>query len=123
MWQSVSVDLAMPLADGSANKHSRSMQLYVNIVHFLKLMRVVLKNVPLERWNQLMIGDFKTVNLAWVNKVAMIGYPWLFVYEIACRYEERMLNAAPGERIHPCRTPLYISCHSIGLSLTLTAAI
>ena len=39
-------DLAMSLADESANKHLRSMQLYVNIVHFLKLMRVVLKHVP-----------------------------------------------------------------------------
>ena len=63
MWQSVSVDLAMSLADESANKHSRSMQLYVNIVHYLKLMRVVLKHVPLERLIQLMSGGLKTVNL------------------------------------------------------------
>jgi len=43
------IDLAMSLAEESANKHSRSKQLYVNIVHYLKLMRVVLKHVPLER--------------------------------------------------------------------------
>ena len=52
------------------------MQLYVNKVHFLKLMRAVLKHFPLERWIQLMIGGFKTVNLAWVNKIAVIGYTW-----------------------------------------------
>ena len=43
-----------------------------------------------------MIGGFKTVNLAWINKVAMNGYTWLFVYENACRYEERV-NAAPEQ--------------------------
>ena len=64
MWQSVSVDLAMSLADESAIKHSRSMQLYVNIVHFLKFMWVVLIYVPRERWIQVMNGVFKTVNLA-----------------------------------------------------------
>ena len=32
-----------------------------------------------------MIGGFKPVNLAWVNKVA-----WLSVYEIAPSYEEGM---------------------------------
>ena len=67
------------------------MQLYVNIaVHFLKLMRAILKYVPLERW----IGGFETVNLAWVNKIALIGYTWLFVYQIARSYEGRM-NAGP----------------------------
>ena len=54
----------MSLADSAANKHSRSVQLYVNIVHFLELMRVVLKHVLLERRVQLMIDGFKTVNLA-----------------------------------------------------------
>ena len=44
-------------------------------------MRAVLELVPLERWTQLMIGGLKTVNLAWVNKNAMIGYTWIFVYE------------------------------------------
>ena len=71
----------MSLADESVNKHLCSMQLYVNIVHFLKLMQVVLKLVPLERWIQHMIGGFKTINLAWVNKVAMNGYTCFFVYE------------------------------------------
>ena len=86
----------MSLADDSANKHFCSMLLFVNIVHFLKLMRVVLKHVPLEHWIQFMIGGFKTVRLAWVNKVAMIGcYTWLFVDESLRRYEGRM-NAAPG---------------------------
>ena len=89
-----SLDLAMSLADESANKHSCSMQLYVNKVNFLKLMRVVLKHIPLERWIQLMIGGLKTVNLAWINKTPMISYTWLFVYESLRRYEGWM-NAAP----------------------------
>ena len=89
------LDRAMSLADESANKHLCSMQLCVNIVHFLKLMRVVLKQVPLERWILLMIGGFKPVSLVWVNKVAMIGYTWLFVYDSLRRYEGR-INAAPG---------------------------
>ena len=79
MRQSVLLNLAMSLADESANKHSRSMQLYVNVVHFLKLIGVVLNHVPLERWNQLMIGGFKTVNLAWVNKIVVTGYTCFFV--------------------------------------------
>ena len=70
----------MSLADESANKHLCSMQLYVNVVHFLNLMLAVLKHVPLERWTQFMIGGFKTVKLAWVNKIALNGYTWLFVY-------------------------------------------
>ena len=74
MRQRVSLDLALSFADESAHNYSRSMQLYVNIVHFLKFMRVVLKFVPLERWIQLMIGGFKTVNLAWINKIVVIGY-------------------------------------------------
>ena len=69
------------------------MQYYVNIVHFLKLMRVVLKHVPFERWIQLMIGGFRTVNLAWVNKVALNGYTWLFVYASLRRYEGRFIAA------------------------------
>ena len=83
----------MLLAVESASKHLCSMLLCVNIIHFLKLMRVVLKHVPLERWIQLMICGFKTVNLAWVNKAAMIGYTWHFVYESLRRYEGR-INAA-----------------------------
>ena len=55
----------MSLADKSANKHLCSMQLYVNKVHFLKLMRAVFKQGTLERWIQLMIGDFKAVSIAW----------------------------------------------------------
>ena len=77
----------MSLADESANKHLCSMQLYVNIVHFLKLMQAVLKHVPLERWIQLLIGGFKTINLAWVNKFAMSSYTWRFVYESPRRYD------------------------------------
>ena len=44
----------------------------------------------LERWIQLTIGGFKTVNLAWWNKIAMIGYTGLYVYESDRRYEGRM---------------------------------
>ena len=74
-------------------------------------MRTVLKHVPLDRRIQLMIGGIKTVNLEWVNKVAIIGYTWIFVYESLRRYEGRM-NAAPtlpkwrkkcnvSRRLHP----------------------
>ena len=80
----------MSLTDVSAYKHLRSMQLHVNIVHFLKLTRAVLKHVPLERWIQLMIGGFKTVNLAWVNKIVMMIYTWFFAYESVRRYKGRM---------------------------------
>ena len=62
---------------------------------FLKLMREVLKHVPFECCIQLMIGGLKTVNLAWVNKNAMIGYTWLFAYDSARRYRGWM-NAAPA---------------------------
>ena len=41
-----------------------------------------------------MIDGFKTVNLAWVNKIGMIGYTILFVYE-STRWYEGQMNAAP----------------------------
>ena len=72
----------MSLSDVSANMHLRSMQSYFNIVHFLKLV----KNIPLEGWIQLFIGGFKSVGLAWVNKIAVTGYAWFFVYESAHIY-------------------------------------
>ena len=50
---------------------------------------MLVKNVPLERWIQLMTGGFTTVNLSWVNKIAVIGYTRLYVYQIAHSYEER----------------------------------
>ena len=84
----------MSLADESAIKHLCIMQLYVSIVHFLKLMRAVLEHVPLERWIELMTGGFKTVSSAWVNKFDMIGYTRLFVHESARRYKG-LMNAAP----------------------------
>ena len=71
----------------SANKHLQSVQFRASKALFLKLMRAVLKHVPLERFIQLMIGGLKTVNLAWVNKTAVIGYTRLFVYESAGRDE------------------------------------
>ena len=45
-----------------------------------------------------MIGGFKTVNLAWVNKFAMISFTKLHVYQIARSYEGR-INAAPECKI------------------------
>ena len=51
-------------------------------------------NVPLERWIKVMIGGFKTVSLASLNEVVVIGYTWLFVYECARSYKGRM-NAVP----------------------------
>ena len=41
-----------------------------------------------------MTGGLKTVNLAWVNKIAVIDCTWLFVYESALTYEVGR-NAAP----------------------------
>ena len=37
-----------------------------------------------------MFGVLKTVNLAWVKKIAVIGYTWLFVNQRAFSYEEGM---------------------------------
>ena len=37
-----------------------------------------------------MTGDFKTVKLAWVNKIVVIGLTWLFVSQRAHAYEGRM---------------------------------
>ena len=37
-----------------------------------------------------MIGCFKTVNLVWVNKNAVIGYAWRLVYQRANCHEEHM---------------------------------
>ena len=45
-----------------------------------------------------MVGSFKTVNLAWVNKIAMTGYAWLLVHESIRMYEERM-NATPEQEL------------------------
>ena len=71
------------------------MQLHVNIVHFLKRMGDThKKNIPPESWIQLMTGGFKTVSLAWVNKIAGIGYTRSFVYESAQSYEEE-IHAPP----------------------------
>ena len=56
------------------------------MAHFLKLMQVVVKHVPHERWIQHMIGGLSTVNLT-----------WLFVHESALAYEGRR-NAAQGLR-------------------------
>ena len=89
----VARDGAIGLADVSAIKHLQSMQLQASKALFLKLMRVVLKHVPLECWIQHMTGGFKTVSLAWVFKIAVIGCKWLFVYKSALTYEGRM-NAA-----------------------------
>ena len=83
------------MADESPNKHLQCVQLRASKALFPKLMRAVLKHVPLESWIQLMIGGLKTVNLAWVNKIAVIGCTWLFVYESSVTYEGRM-NVAPA---------------------------
>ena len=47
-----------------------------------------------------MIGGLKTVNLAWVNKIAVIGCTWLFVYESALTYETRMGAALEQKKMH-----------------------
>ena len=97
------------MADVSAHMHLQSMQLRASKALFVKLMRVVLKHVPRERWIRYMTGGFKTVNLSWVNKIAVIVGTWLFVYESAPTYEGRM-NAAPsllsGKKKH---LPLYFA--------------
>ena len=49
---------------------------------------VLVKNVSLERWIQLMIGGFKTVSLAW-KKIAVIGYTWvLFMKDLIATRKE-----------------------------------
>ena len=83
----VARDGAIGFTEVSANKHLQNMQLRECMVLFLKLMRVVLKHVPLVRWIQHMIGGLKTLSLAWVFKIALIGCTWLFVYESALTYE------------------------------------
>ena len=91
------IDVAMSLAEGSANKHLCSMQFYVNKVHFLKLLRVVLNMfyLKLNSANDWWLQSCKLGNeWAWVNKIDMIGYIWLFVYENPRTYQGRM-NAGP----------------------------
>ena len=63
-------------------------------------MAVPLKNVLLEPCIQLMTCGLKTVNLAWLNKIAVIACTWLFVYESASSYEGRM-NAAQDIACYP----------------------
>ena len=41
-----------------------------------------------------MIGGFNTVILAWVNKNALFGYTWLFVYQRPRSYEG-LMNGGP----------------------------
>jgi len=84
----------LSLADASANEHSRSVQLYVNIVNFFKADASSLKtcstwtvNSAYDWWLQ----NCKLGNAwAWVYKIAMIGYTWLFVYESLRSYQGRM---------------------------------
>ena len=82
------------LADVSANKHIHSVQSRANLVLFSKVHGTTLKNVLLERSIQLIIGCLKTVNLTWVNKIAVIECTRLFAYERVRSYEGQM-NAAP----------------------------
>ena len=49
-----------------------------------------MKNVPLEHWIQFMGGGFKNLNFAWINKNAVIGYTWLFVYQRTHSFEEEI---------------------------------
>ena len=51
-------------------------------------MGIVVKNIPLEPWIQLMFKGLKNLNLAWVNKIAVMGHTWPFVYQRAHSYEE-----------------------------------
>ena len=69
------------------------MELYVNIVHFPKLMWVTLKKFHLERYIQLMIDGFET------PKIAVIAYTYFFVYESPHSYEEGM-HILSGFQIH-----------------------
>ena len=91
----VARDCSIWLANVSTIKHIHSVLLRENLVLFLKLTAPPLKNLLLERCSQHMIGGLKTVNLTWVNKIAVIGGTWIFVYESARSYERR-LNAAPN---------------------------
>ena len=37
-----------------------------------------------------MIGGFEPVSLAWINKIAIMGYTWFSVYESVHSYEDRV---------------------------------
>ena len=37
--------------------------------------------------------------MTWLNKITMIDYTWLFVYESARSYEEGMHAIAPPEQV------------------------
>ena len=88
----------MSLADVSTNKHLPSKKLCMQTCYTsLRTYGLVVNNVPLERWIQLIIGDFKTVNLARANETAVIGYTRIFVYQRARCYKGRM-NAGPDHR-------------------------
>ena len=59
---------AIWLADVSANKQQLHLQLHVKILHFPKLIESSRKkNILIECYIQLMIGDLKTVYYACVN--------------------------------------------------------
>ena len=49
----------MSFFDVKANKQLRSLQMRVNIVHFKDSREVLVKNIPLERWIQLVIVGSK----------------------------------------------------------------
>ena len=95
------------------------MQLRARKTLFLKLMRLVLKHVPLERWIQYMIGGLKTVNLTWVNKIGVVGCTWGFVYERAFTYEGRK-NAVPVHSYLNYDTYFINSSEMIELKCNLT---
>ena len=52
---------------------------------FYESWEVLVKNVPLERWIQLMIGSFKKL-----NEIVVFGYTCLFVCLRAHNYDEGM---------------------------------
>ena len=90
---SVERDPAILLPDVSANKHLHNMQLYVNIVHFLNLIRGSSKYCSTLTLDSAYDWWLHNCKVAVVNKTAVIGCTWLFVYQRARSYVGR-LNAA-----------------------------
>ena len=59
-----------------------------------------------------MSGGFKTVSLAWINKIVVIGYTWIIVYEIAHSYEKGM-HVPLGHCSGKCWSPIPLNQSSL----------
>ena len=58
-----------------------------------------------------MIGGFKNVNLAWIMRMDVICYTWLFIYQRAYRYEGGM-HVPPGFWFSVDVVSVWLECQS-----------